>query len=202
VIVLSSKKSKSNGRKNGTDRLYADPGPESIGSASEGKPDELNHAELEKHWNEIFNSPEFEQDLKESDFLDAPGKSRRPSGHISEILTGTFSNKLKILRETIREIEREIDERIELGKAFRKRIDTEVSKCKAMLKLIEDYTVGYNPTIEFRRLAFERQIFMLTKELRAEDLRAWEDIIALMRERRNLEMEYKALVNTRRMLSR
>ena len=82
------------------------------------------------------------------------------------------------------------------------RIDSEIEKCKAMLIPIENHTLGYNPSIEFRRLSIERQIFLLTKELRAEDVRAWEDIVALMKEKRSLEMEYKALINTKKMLGK
>ena len=69
-------------------------------------------------------------------------------------------------------------------------------------KHIENYTIGYNPSIEFRRMGLERQILILTKELRSEELRAWEDLVSLMKERRTFVMEYENLINTRKMLTK
>lgn len=175
---------------------------------------ELNDIELEKHWKEIFNSPETAQEFKEEDFRtlllkpeeldfseDKENEKRKIPG-VSRVLTETFSNKLKILREAIEEIDREIEERIELGKSFKERIDAEIFKCQTHLQHIENYTLGYNPSIEFRRMGLERQILILTKELRSEELRAWEDLVSLMKERRTFVMEYENLINTRKMLAR
>lgn len=175
---------------------------------------ELNDIELEKHWKEIFDSPETAQEFKEEDFKSlmlkpeefdfsrAQEDKRKRTPGVSRILTETFSNKLKILKEAMDEIDREIEERIELGKSFRERIDTEIFKCQTQLKYIENYTVGYNPSIEFRRMGLERQILILTKELRSEELRAWEDLVSLMKERRTFVMEYENLINTRKMIAR
>ncbi|MFB0562956.1 MAG: hypothetical protein ACETWM_17295 [Candidatus Lokiarchaeia archaeon] len=175
---------------------------------------ELNDIELEKHWKEIFDSPETAQEFKEEDFKslmlkpeefdfsgDQEDKRKRTPG-VSKVLTETFSSKLKILREAIKEIDREIEERIELGKSFRERIDAEIFRCQTHLKHIENYTVGYNPSIEFRRMGLERQILILTKELRSEELRAWEDLVSLMKEKRTFIMEYENLINTRKMIAR
>jgi hypothetical protein len=192
VSLVASKKPKGKG-KSGKNGSYIDSGSGSFESMKRERLDNLGNIELEKHWEDIFGLPESEREFRESDFRE-PG--------VSKLLTGTFSNRLKILKEAIEEIEREIDERIELGISFRERIDSEVSKCRDFLKRLEDYTIGYNSTIELRRLAFERMIFTLTKELRSEDLRAWEDIISLMKERRNLVIEYKNLMNTRKMFSK
>jgi hypothetical protein len=198
---MTSKKSKKNANPGDADRLYDD-GPETFESSKRETLDKLKDSDIERQWKEIFDSPEFGQELGEADFRDVP-KSRpdERTPIVSGLLSATFENKLRIIREAIQEIEREIEERIGLGKAFRNRIDSEVSKCKAMLKLIEDFAIGYNPSIEMRRLNIERQIFTLTRELRSEDLRAWEDITSLMKERRTLDMEYKALLNTRKVLS-
>jgi len=197
------RKSKKNGKVNNDSLPYIDSGAGNFESTGKEDSRNLEGIDLDEHWKEIFSSPEFEQEFKESDFRDVlpKDKGRKPPA-VSTLLTGTFSNRLRILADAIKEIEREMDERIELGIAFRERIDSEVSKCHGLLKHLEDFTIGYNPSIELRRLSMERQIFTLTRELRAEDLRAWEDIISLMKERRNLVMEYKNLVNARKMLSK
>lgn len=51
-------------------------------------------------------------------------------------------------------------------------------------------------------MGLERQIAMLTKELRSEQLMAWEDVVSLVKEKRTFIMEYKNLMNTRKMLSK
>ena len=199
---MSLKKSKSNGRNNGKEKRNTDNGEERIGSVSSANLEKFEQDQMERLWKDIFQSSEFEQDVRSSDFFDVQTSKGKREPAVSELLSGTFSNKLKIIREAIREIEEDMEARVELGLSFRLRIDSEIEKCKAMLIPIENHTLGYNSSIEFRRLSVERQIFLLTKELRAEDLRAWEDIVALMKERRNLEMEYKALINTRKMLEK
>lgn len=161
----------------------------------------IRDAELERQWQEIFRSPEFQAEFEESDFREGKKEETKPN-IVPELLAGTLSNKLRILAEAIQEIEGEIEERIKLGLSFRKRIDSEVSKCGDMLIPIKNFTLGHNPSIELRRMGLEKQVFVLTRELRTEDLRAWEDIISLMKERRNLAMEYKSLLATRKMLSR
>jgi len=199
---VSSKKSKSNSRKTGKENSNSDNVGKQIGSITSANLERFEQDQLEKLWTDIFQSSEFEQDIRSSNFLDdQTGKANREPV-VSELLTGAFSNKLKIIREAIQEIDEDIEARVELGLSFRLRIDVEIEKCKAMLTPIESHTLGYNPSIEFRRLSIERQIFLLTKELRAEDLRAWEDIVSLMKDRRSLEMEYKALINTSKMLGK
>jgi hypothetical protein len=199
---VSSKKSKSNGRKNNKQKRNSDNGEKHISSISSARPETFEQDQLERLWKDIFQSPEFEQDIKVNGLIDTQTSREKKEPVVSELLTGTFSNKLKIIREAIQEIEEDIDARVELGLSLRLRIDSEIEKCKAMLTPIENHTLGYNPSIEFRRLSIERQVFLLTKELRAEDLRVWEDIVALFKERRNLEMEYKALINTSKMLGK
>ena len=199
---MSSKKSKSNDRKNNKQKRNSDNGERHISSISSASPDRFEQDQMERLWKDIFQSPEFEQDIKVNGLFETQTSKETKKPVVSELLTGTFSNKLKIIREAIQEIEEDIDARVELGLSLRLRIDSEIEKCKAMLTPIENHTLGYNPSIEFRRLSIERQIFLLTKELRAEDLRVWEDIVALFKERRNLEMEYKALINTSKMLGK
>jgi len=174
----------------------------------------LTDPELERHWREIFDSPETNKEFKAEDIKDLPslpdkfefshdlGDRKRNTPEMSRLLTGTFSNKLKILREAIDEIDREIEKRIKLGKSFREKIDSELFSCRTQLKYIENYTLGYNSSVEFRRLGLERQIALLTKELRSEQLRAWEDVVSLVKEKRTFIMEYKNLMNTRKMLSK
>jgi hypothetical protein len=196
------------------DKPYKDLAPAETDSIKKEDFSRLTDTELERHWKEIFDFPEINQEFKEEDFkpslfkheeldfsAERENKKRKNLG-VSKLLGDTFSNKLKILREAIDEIDREIEKRIKLGKSFRERIDAEIFKCHTQLTHIENYTIGYSQSIEFRRLGLERQILMLTKELRSEELRAWEDLVSLMKERRTFIMEYKSLINTRKMLAR
>lgn len=211
---MVSGKSLPNGNIYDQDRPYMESEPREDEPAKREDFKSLTDPELEKHWKEIFDSPEINQEFKEDYFKDLPslpdksefshdkGDKRKSTPEMSRLLTGTFSNKLKILREAIDEIDREVEKRIKLGKSFRERINSELFSCRTQLKYIENYTVGYNSSVEFRRLGLERQIALLTKEFRSEQLRAWEDVVSLVKEKRTFIMEYKNLMNTRKMLSK
>lgn len=211
---MVSGKSLPNGNIYDQDSPYKDSEPGEAQSPKREDFKSLTDPELERHWKEIFDSPETNQEFKADYFKELPslpdkfefshdeGDKKRSAPEMSRLLTGTFSNKLKILSEAIDEIDREIEKRIKLGKSFRERIDSELFSCRTQLKYIENYTVGYNSSVELRRLGLERQIAMLTKELRSEQLRAWEDVVSLVKEKRIFTMEYKNLMNTRKMLSK
>jgi len=211
---MVSGKSLPNGNIYDQDSPYKDSEPGEAESPKRENFKSLADPELERHWKEIFDSPETNQEFKADYFKELPslsdksefshdeGDKKRSTPEMSRLLTGTFSNKLKILSEAIDEIDREIEKRIKLGKSFRERIDSELFSCRTQLKYIENYTVGYNSSVELRRLGLERQIAMLTKELRSEQLRAWEDVVSLVKEKRTFIMEYKNLMNTRKMLSK
>lgn len=151
---MVSRKSLPNGNTYDQDRPYTDSGPRETESAKKEDFKSLTDPELEKHWKEIFDSSEINQEFKADYFKDLPslpdkfesfhdeGDKKRSAPEMSRLLTGTFSNKLKILREAIDEIDREIEKRIKLGKSFRERIDSELFSCRTQLKYIENYTVG------------------------------------------------------------
>jgi len=127
-----------------------------------------------------------------------PVEKTRPS--IPQRLAGSFSKKLKILAEAIEELDKEIKNRIRMYYQFQARINGEISRLEVLLEDLDHFGLGYRDSIEHRRLGLEREILNLKKEKRSESLRAWEDIVSLLKAKRQLVMEYQNLVNTRDML--
>jgi hypothetical protein len=120
---------------------------------------------------------------------------------ISQALTGTFSKKLAILQEAIEEINKELDTRLEISRGFDEEIDCKIEKLEFELKELKSWWLGHNmQAVELRRRGLEQDLLTLKKEKRSESLRAWEDIDALKKRRRELLMEYQHLINTKQMV--
>jgi len=120
---------------------------------------------------------------------------RTDSGNksITELLNSIFSVRLKILGEPIEEINEEIRLRKSLTKALNGEIDAKVKHLEFLLRDLDAWTMGYNDSIENRRIELQREILALEKEKRSEKLRFWEDVVSLINKRIDFLMEYQTL---------
>jgi hypothetical protein len=62
--------------------------------------------------------------------------------------------------------------------------------------------MGFHPDIEFMRLSLHKSLTSRAKDHRTEELKYWENGVNLAKERRKFFDEYKALLATRRRLSK
>jgi hypothetical protein len=143
----------------------------------------------------------FQEYLEESNPPGDYPQAERGTSDISAHLTGTFEERLRILKETIEEIDSEIVVRVELSKAQKE--DLKVSKDWVVDKInrFENWQFGHKPSVDFRRTALERELLGVYREARNERQRAFSDIVSLKKERRNLLMEYKSLKASGKVLS-
>jgi hypothetical protein len=112
-------------------------------------------------------------------------------------LGDVLSRKLNILKDAIEEIDREIDERRKLTAHFREQIDSEARECKLLLdKLPYPWKQGYQPKTEFIRISLHKSLLTRRKDKRQEELKYWDDLTALMKEKRKLIMEYDEIKDT------
>ena len=110
-------------------------------------------------------------------------------------------SKVEALEEAIQELEREIRSREALSQRFLAGIRTETKMVQDLLsRLGEPWSKGYLPAMEELRAKLVGELFNLTNRERSERLSAWEDIVALKKQRRVFLMEYQALKKTAELL--
>lgn len=106
---------------------------------------------------------------------------------------GFFEDKLKILKDEIEDINRNLDEREKIEKTSSDCIDGEIDEVKRQLHEIYTWKKGEKSTIEFIRMEFLKQLASLHREKRQSSLGFWKDRVFEKRDRRNLLLEYKSL---------
>ncbi|MEW6664117.1 MAG: hypothetical protein AB1512_02705 [Thermodesulfobacteriota bacterium] len=114
----------------------------------------------------------------------------------SDAVSSSLESKLRILGDAITELDTDILDREVLSLALGREMDREISDLEFELKEVKHRTLGGIETMEARRLALEREVLALKHEKRGEYVRAWADISALRRKRREFVMEFDNLMRT------
>ena len=153
-------------------------------------PEKRPQADVEK---EEFPFEEYLEDAEATEEFPEP---KRDSWELSESLSGTFKERLNILKEAIEEIDSEIGIRVTLSSSLGESLKESARKVTGSLNQFEGWVWGYKPSVDFRRTALQRELLGIYREARTEKQRAFSDIVALKKERRKLLMEYKSLKAT------
>jgi DNA-binding protein H-NS len=123
--------------------------------------------------------------------------------HNDTAVTGILDERIENLREAIEEIDDAVAGRKTLNREFIQQIDAEAEEVKRHLNMLQPpWKTGFYPEVEFLRLSFHKSLTSRAKERRTEELKYWENGVNLAKERRKFLDEYKALLATRRRLSR
>jgi hypothetical protein len=106
---------------------------------------------------------------------------------------GFFEDKLKILKDEIEDINRNLEERKLIEKTAADSIESEIKEVKRQLHEIYTWKQGEKSTIEFIRMEFLKQLASLNREKRQSSLGFWKDRVFEKKDRRNMLLEYKSL---------
>ena len=110
-----------------------------------------------------------------------------------------FLTKLRLLANAIREIDSAIAARKELNRRIRAQINREIRELQAYLATLQPpWKAGYLPQYEFMRISLHRSLTNRHRNQRQEEVRLWEHLNNLLKERRKLIMEYRELLATLR----
>lgn len=119
-----------------------------------------------------------------------------------DALRTILSRRLQILQDAIEEIARQIEQRKKLTGHFTEQIDSEIEECQSLLgKLPYPWSEGFVPKMEFIRISLHKSLLTRRKDKRSEELRFWEDLTRLIKEKRKLVMEYEEIKNAQEKLS-
>jgi hypothetical protein len=116
-------------------------------------------------------------------------------------VSGILSERIDNLREAIEELDEALANRQVLSKKFVKQIDEEMKEIHYQLgHLNPPWKTGFYPKLEFLRLSLHKSLTSRQKDIRTEELKYWQDVITLLKEKRKFLDEYKSLLSTRRRL--
>ena len=115
-----------------------------------------------------------------------------PPSH-AERIPGFFEHKSKRLQESLSQLNKEMETRIELRDHSFQKLDYQITEAASSLKEFNRWGLGYNVGVDVKRNFLEKMLADLRKEKRREELSAWEDVIALRKERRRIEDELSDL---------
>lgn len=150
----------------------------------------LRREKPEKRNDSAINSP-GSADLNEN-------KARE---NTSEEITGILSERIKNLQEAIDEIDSALASRKVLSDRFLKQIGREMAEIYHQLRHLQPpWKTGFYPQVEFLRLSLHKSLTSRRKDIRSEELKYWEDVVGLLKEKRKFLDEYKALLSTKKRL--
>ena len=137
--------------------------------------------------------------------IDSPGSDDLDEsgihGDASDDITSILSERLRNLEEAIDEIDTALVSRKTLSARFLKQIDGEMQEIHHHLgQLQPPWKIGFYPQIEFLRLSLHKSLTSRRKDIRSEELKYWEDVVGLLKEKRKFLDEYKALLSTKKRL--
>jgi hypothetical protein len=109
---------------------------------------------------------------------------------------GAITRRLKLLAEAIKEIDEAILARRELSAKFRNQIEKEIQEVQQYLATLQPpWRAGYLPQYEFLRVSLHKSLASRKQNKRSEELKLWEDLTKLLKERRELIFEYEELLS-------
>ena len=110
----------------------------------------------------------------------------------------SIQERITTFRSAIKEIQEAIQARKDLNKKFKEQIEQEIKNTLAYLDTMQPpWRIGFEIQYEFLRTSLHKSLTSRRRELRTEDLRFWEDMLALMKEKRRFIMEYDSLRHTK-----
>ena len=128
----------------------------------------------------------------------------RTSGNNNDLINTFFSDKVAMVRATLENILSQIEERKRIKEKNVVSIRKDMCKCQSYLLEIEALTkLLYTHDISMgrRRTNLDGQMFSLKKDLRAEELSYWRDLVFLKKEFMETLKEYQAAKKRKGLLS-
>ena len=148
-----------------------------------------------------------EEGRKERNDRSIPSSKSPPSVHrgtnndTGDEVSGILSERIDNLREAIEELDDALANRKVLSKKFLKQIDEEMKEIHYQLgHLNPPWKTGFYPKLEFLRLSLHKSLTSRQKEIRSEELKYWQDVVNVLKEKRKFLDEYKSLLSTKRRL--
>jgi hypothetical protein len=105
-----------------------------------------------------------------------------------------IENRIKDLKGTMDQINKEIYLRFEMKNKFDTELDYQISRAAFSLGQFKFWGLGYNTGVDVKRNMLERQLADFRREKRRIELQGWEDIIGLRKDLRKVLDEYKMLI--------
>ena len=131
----------------------------------------------------------------------SPPSDRNGPRQNADEVTGILSERIDNLREAIQELDDALDKREVLSAKFLKQIDEEMKEIHYQLgHLNPPWKTGFYPKLEFLRLSLHKSLTSRQKDIRTEELKYWQDVITLLKEKRKFLDEYKSLLSTKKRL--
>ena len=108
--------------------------------------------------------------------------------------TDFIENRIRDLKNTMDQINKEIYLRFEMKNKFDYELEYQLSRAAFSLSQFKFWGLGYNTGVDVKRNMLEKQLLDFRKEKRRTELQCWEDIISLRKELRMVLDEYKMLI--------
>ena len=148
-----------------------------------------------------------EEGRKERNNRSIPSSRSPPSVHrgthdnAGDEVSGILSERIENLREAIEELDNALATRKVLSKKFLNQIDEERKEIHYQLgHLNPPWQTGFYPKLEFLRLSLHKSLTSRQKDIRSEELKYWQDVVDLLKEKRKFLDEYKSLLSTKKRL--
>jgi len=110
-----------------------------------------------------------------------------------------IDEKLRLIAEAVQEIDDALLARTKLTKRHLEQIDAEIGEVRYYLGFLGDpWKTGFTPAIETLRVTLHKNMTSRRQNRRTDELKAWTDRLMLVEKRRQLVMEYRALLAARR----
>jgi len=117
-------------------------------------------------------------------------------------VTTILSERIENLREAIEELDRALTTRKGLSEKFLRQVNSEIEEVHYQLGHLQPpWKAGFHPQLEFLRLSLHKSLTSRQKEIRSEELKYWQDVLGILKEKRKFLDEYKALLSTKERLS-
>ena len=112
---------------------------------------------------------------------------------MDKIIRETLERKIRIIRNEIEQLKRDLESRAELHQQICKEINSYVADRERSKALLDGQCIGWGSYAQERVQLIEREIANLMKEKRLEQVGYWRNCIKLKNELRELLKEYEEL---------
>ena len=114
----------------------------------------------------------------------------------SKVLSTFFTEKLNLLRDTIRDLKAEVEIRKSMGVQFDQEIEDELKFFESSLRDLLPLGKSGGASIDKRRIHVEKRIVSLKEYRRVHKEKLWSNHVWLQKEIFQLLLEYKELLKT------
>ena len=125
-----------------------------------------------------------------------PATEKVPKEPISQY----FDDKLSRLSQRIEGLQHEVETRHDLKRRFLEQIDYQISLAALSLKEFQFWGIGYNRGVDMKRNMLERQLADFRNKRRQEELRFWDDAVALRKQLRDALSQYDDILRRARLV--